>query len=114
VSCASSTTCTAVGFYFLNSNEGAPTATLAERWNGTSWGREVTPNASIPQVGGSSLHAVSCVSSVTCLAVGNDQDNDPIGELRLPEPSNRFTVSDVTALADGTIDFQIRCRDQGD
>jgi RHS repeat-associated protein len=59
VSCTDSTHCTAVG------DQGA-SGSLAERWNGTSWSTQTTPNP------GSSaqLYAVSCPTTTLCRAVG--------------------------------------------
>lgn len=65
VSCSSATACTATG-WFLNhpSYEG----TLAERWNGTRWTLQRTPN---PAGGASSvMNDVSCWSASGCAAVG--------------------------------------------
>jgi hypothetical protein len=66
VSCASSTTCTVVGFY----DYGEPTEelTLAERWNGTEWSIQSTPNPTGAPY--SRLRGVSCTSSTTCASVG--------------------------------------------
>jgi hypothetical protein len=65
VSCASSSSCTAVGF--LNNVTGFD-VTLAERRNGTAWVIQPTPNP----VGATnnSLGAVSCPSKTACIAVG--------------------------------------------
>ena len=49
VSCTSATACTAVGSY-TDSTFGA-TYTLAERWNGTGWPQEATPDAALFAVG---------------------------------------------------------------
>jgi hypothetical protein len=66
VSCSSSSSCTAVGDYTKRLGR---TVTLAERWNGTSWSAESTPN---PEGAPSSaLNAVDCTSSSACVAVGN-------------------------------------------
>ena len=40
VSCASASACTATGYYY----NGSVYPTLAERWNGTKWSIEHTPN----------------------------------------------------------------------
>ncbi len=63
VSCVSATVCTAVGNYTpsISSN------TLAERWNGTEWSIQSTPNGEF----GGLLESVSCASTVLCAAVGN-------------------------------------------
>lgn len=63
VSCSSSTSCIAVGFY-LRSDSTA--GTLAERWNGRSW----TLQTGLGPSAGGSLVGVSCTSSIACMAVG--------------------------------------------
>jgi hypothetical protein len=65
VSCTSATACTAVGGY---TNSGGIPVTLAERWNGTSWAIQATPNPSGAK--GSFLQGVSCTSATACTAVG--------------------------------------------
>ena len=62
VSCTSATACTAVGA----SVDVNVAATLAERWDGTSWTIEPTPN----QNRYSQLSGVSCTSATACTAVG--------------------------------------------
>jgi hypothetical protein len=66
VSCASTTTCTAVGHSGNGSGTGG--ATLTERWNGAGWTIQRTPTpaaaAAVQLVG------VSCASARTCTAVG--------------------------------------------
>jgi len=64
VSCTSPTECTAVGT--INLAPGPPLP-LAERWNGTSWSIQTTPN---PTGSNSYLTAVSCPSGAVCIAVG--------------------------------------------
>jgi hypothetical protein len=66
VSCTSSRACVAVGQYDYGSNV---LATLAERWDGSSW---ILLAAHIP-VGAtaSQLAAVSCASASWCIASGN-------------------------------------------
>ncbi len=66
VSCASSTSCVATGEYI---NSSGTTVTLAERWNGTEWSIQSTPNPSGATA--SSLQSVSCTSSSACTAVGD-------------------------------------------
>jgi hypothetical protein len=65
VSCASASACSAVGGY---GNSSGTQVTLAERWNGTSWSIQATPNPSGAQF--SFLNAVSCASASACSAVG--------------------------------------------
>jgi hypothetical protein len=65
VSCPSGSACTAVGQFAVKS--GAQ-LTLAERWNGSSWHIQRTPNpARSPS---SRLSAVACPATDTCTAVG--------------------------------------------
>ena len=45
--------------------------TLAERWNGTSWTVQSTPNRS--GAAESYLEGVSCTSAITCTAVGYER-----------------------------------------
>jgi hypothetical protein len=76
VSCTSSTACTAAGQYYTSSGL---LATLAERWNGTTWTIQPTPN---PASGGQSwLHGVSCTNSTTCTAVGGYVSGSASGTL---------------------------------
>ena len=68
VACTSATGCLAVGYsspsVFINDSP----ATLAERWDGSAWRVEHTPNP--PGAAGSNLQGGSCVSSSSCTAVG--------------------------------------------
>jgi hypothetical protein len=68
ISCTASSACTAVGSY---EKEGK-TKTLAERWNGTSWSIQTTPN---PETGSAMLWGVSCTSATSCWAVGKNEAN---------------------------------------
>ena len=65
ISCSSSTECTAVGFY---KNSSDTDVTLAERWNGTEWSVQSTPNPAGATA--SYFHGVSCWSATACTAVG--------------------------------------------
>ena len=56
VSCTSATACTAVGSYLTGAD--GTEATLAERWNGTAWKIQPTPNPGGPT--DSYLSGVSC------------------------------------------------------
>ena len=66
VSCASATACTAVGYYI---NSAGRWVSLAERWNGSAWTTQSTPNLSGAQA--TALSAVSCPSTTLCTAVGD-------------------------------------------
>ncbi len=65
VSCSSASACTAVGYYLTGTGA---TATLAERWNGTTWTIQTTPNPSGATA--SYLLGVSCISASACTATG--------------------------------------------
>jgi hypothetical protein len=64
VSCKAANACTAVGSY---RNSADKAVTLAERWNGTSWKIQPTPN---PAGSGIALNGVSCTAASVCTAVG--------------------------------------------
>lgn len=64
VSCTSASACTAVGGY---ENE-SETATLALRWNGSTWAIQSTPNPG-PR-SDAQLYGVSCPAAMACMAVG--------------------------------------------
>jgi hypothetical protein len=65
VSCTASNLCTAVGRYA--SSSGAE-LTLAERWNGSAWTIQTTPNPAGAK--SSWLEDVACSSATACTAVG--------------------------------------------
>jgi antitoxin (DNA-binding transcriptional repressor) of toxin-antitoxin stability system len=69
VSCPTSTSCTAVGTY---TNSSGTQLTLAERWNGSEWSIQSTPNPAGAKA--SSLSGVSCSTSTSCTAVGTYTD----------------------------------------
>jgi hypothetical protein len=68
VSCTSSSACIAVGVSVNHASANPPgqISTLAERWDGTAWTIQPTPNPG----GSGSLRAVSCTSASSCFAVG--------------------------------------------
>lgn len=67
ITCASATSCFAVGT--TQATATSPAVTLIVRWNGISWTIVASPNA--PGATGNFLHAVSCVGPNRCFAVGN-------------------------------------------
>lgn len=75
VSCTSASACTAVGSYYTPGLR----ATLVERWDGTSWTIQPSPN---PVGKNSYLVGVSCTSASACVAVGYYFDESFI----LPKP----------------------------
>jgi hypothetical protein len=92
VSCTSSTACTAIGSYYSKFREGLfpEYVTLAERWNGTVWTIQSTPN---PEGATTSvLLGVSCASSSACTAAG-DYTNSSKTEVTLAESWNGTTWS---------------------
>jgi hypothetical protein len=66
VSCTSATACTAVGFF---DNSAGNQLTLAERWDGSNWTVQQTPNPAGSTT--SQLNEVSCSSATACTAVGS-------------------------------------------
>jgi len=72
VSCESARACTAVGDH---ANRAGTEVTLAERWDGTSWTIQATPNPTgahkHPENG---FNGVSCVLAGACTAVGAHTD----------------------------------------
>lgn len=109
VSCVSSTACVAVGDASDSAGSSTDMKTLAERWDGTSWKREQTPNP--PTLGnGSSLQAVSCNSSLICTAIGAADVYELAERRAIPLG---FTVSRIQTFADGTIKLTMKVSKAG-
>lgn len=73
ISCASTTSCQAVGYYTNASNV---KGSFAMGWNGSSWSSE-----EVPTVSGASAEevtGVSCYSTTGCMAVGNYVDSSGV------------------------------------
>ena len=68
IACASPTSCFAVGSFVPSGSFAAQT--LVEQWNGSSWSPVASPN--LPPQYASSLNAVTCVGTASCVAVGTD------------------------------------------
>ncbi len=68
VSCTSSTSCVAVGYYINVGPMPPSVATLIETWDGSAWTIIPSPNPSIYE---DFLYGVSCTSSTSCVAVGD-------------------------------------------
>jgi hypothetical protein len=107
VSCLSATFCEAVGSYVTATNT---TATLAEKWNGTTWSIQATPNPLGATVG--EFTSVSCISSTGCTAVGDSVTTalQPLAEgwngtswslqtTRVPSGATASTLSGVSCVA---------------
>jgi hypothetical protein len=71
VSCPAPGVCTAVGSYGTSGATGEP---LAEGWNGTAWSVEPTPSPSGRTMAW--FFGASCVSTVSCEAVGFSLDKN--------------------------------------
>jgi hypothetical protein len=104
VSCASATSCTAIG-----ATDGTSTGTFAEQWNGASW----TVTSTVGPAGASddALTGISCSAAARCMAVGNYDDGTqdlPMAELwngsawslrPMPAGLNAFVISAVSCPA---------------
>ena len=76
VSCAHRAACTAVGF-------GSNNLTLADRWNGSTWAPQPTPD--LPSDSPQHLQAIACISRNTCTAVGFAGGDGILGSTPLVE-----------------------------
>jgi hypothetical protein len=94
VSCTATTACVAVGSYV---NDG-DTVALAERWNGTAWTNQATPNPA----GGTeiALNGVSCPSATKCLAVGSYEGAHGILPLAERWNGSKWTIERRERAAD--------------
>jgi hypothetical protein len=99
VSCASATSCQAIGF--TAGKASSSFRFLAERWNGRAWSR-----VPIPTIANASLAAIACPSSSMCMAVGTQStgggDFRPVSErwngrkwarVATPQPANAKLAS---------------------
>ena len=99
VACTSASSCTAVGARL--DSAGNLAGTLAERWNGTRWAIQPTPNPSGPP--GSLLVSVACTSASFCTAVGGQIDSagNSVGPLAELWNGTRWTIQPVPKLPGG-------------
>lgn len=81
LSCASTSSCEAVGYYQTTSNV---EVTLAEAWNGTTWSLQSTP--SLSGAAASAFGGVSCPTTTQCTAAGDEVGS--AGEVSLAEAGN--------------------------
>ena len=72
VSCTAPAACTAVGSYSWGYTVSG-SSTLADRWNGTAWVIQPTPNPIGTQYA-SGLNAVSCSTGRACMAAGSQRN----------------------------------------
>lgn len=103
VSCTSSTSCTAAGYYASGVSGGIPTEnkTLVESWNGTEWAIQASPNPSGQAY--SALLSVSCTSSTACTAVGGSQPSLYSAPATLVERWNGSSWSIQSAINPSTV-----------
>ena len=107
VSCASATSCMAVGFQI----SGNVDLNFAESWNGTAW--TLTP--SLNTGGPSQLDGVSCASPTSCTAVGDFTNSSNIAQtlvvswngtgwsiISSPAPSSLFDQLDAVSCPSAT------------
>jgi hypothetical protein len=73
VACTSAAGCLAVGYSSPTVFDPQSPATLAERWNGSTWRVQPTPNP--PGAAAGNLNAASCMSRSACIAVGNTSNS---------------------------------------
>jgi hypothetical protein len=69
VSCLAAAGCVAAGDWSPVAGGGDPTNSLAERWNGSTWAVQPTPNPAGSAF--TALNAVDCTSAAQCVAVGS-------------------------------------------
>ncbi len=100
VSCASATSCVAVGL-FEGGGGTAVARTLIERWNGKVWSVQPSRNRGIFN----ELTSISCVSAVSCQAVGGDGTRQLIESWNghtwsiVPNPSRQGVNSGLIAVS---------------
>jgi len=101
MSCASATSCVAVGS-FLNTS--GITDTLAEAWNGTSWLKQATPNPAADTVHAAmpTLTGVSCPAAGFCEAVGSYTDNGAGAILAESWNGTSWTIQSVPSPSGST------------
>jgi hypothetical protein len=100
VSCASVTSCMAVGWY--HNNGPFTDQTLIVPWIGNSWGIDSSPNSSAfdPNY----LTSVSCVSTTSCTAVGYHEASGSLRGQSLVESWNGAIWSIVPSPSPGSLD----------
>jgi hypothetical protein len=102
VSCHSSSSCSAVGYYYYSFNTSHAELTLAEAWNGTAWKVQATPSPAGSTSGDESdLEGVSCTSATACTAAGYYWKNSSQAYVILAEVWNGTTwkVQSTPSLA---------------
>ncbi len=109
VSCPSASECTTVGYY---KNGSGTELTLAERWNGTEWSIESTPNSG--GASGSRLMSVSCPTRNACVAGGFSSGAYTGGSRSLIERWNGSEWATQTVdESEGSAFFGVSCTSPG-
>ncbi len=106
VSCASSSSCIAVGHYY---NSSIVPQTLIESWNGTSWSIVPSPDQGTNL---NILNAVHCMSASSCVAVGVHMNPSNTADDTLIESWNGTSWSIVPSPSqgnDGSVLFSVSC-----
>jgi hypothetical protein len=100
VSCTSPSACTTTGEQ--HSATGI-VHTVAERWNGTRWRIQLTPNPS--RSPGSFLAGVACTSASSCTAVGGRTDSagNPVGTLAERWNGTRWRIQPMPTSPGGQL-----------
>jgi hypothetical protein len=100
VSCASASSCMAVGHYKDETNGNRHKA-LAEAWNGSEWTIKTTPTPS-EAPGGNDLYSVSCTSAGFCVAVGERVSKETmLGEIHFS--SEERTLAEIWNGSEWTV-----------
>ena len=100
VSCASATSCVAVGSYPRYMQ---PAAVLAEIWNGSSWKPETLPEPGV------TLHAISCPSATRCVAAGQGGTTGAVAELWNGSTWRAQDLPGPAAAAEGGLLYGVSC-----
>jgi hypothetical protein len=92
LSCTSPTNCVAVGA--PDPPQGEPANAVVDRWNGSNWSLEATPESNRTD---DLLSSVSCASATYCLAIGESYFVQTNGSTALAEQWNGTTWTSVAS-----------------
>ncbi len=107
VSCTSSTSCVAVGYYYSSSFDEVP---FAETLSGSGWSLDTVPEPSVAT--GAGLGGVSCTSSTSCVAVGYYHSSSgavPFAETLSGSGWSLDTVPEPSGATPGAVLFGVSC-----
>jgi putative hemolysin len=108
VSCTSSTSCVAVGYYFDSST--GYNQNLIETLSGGSWSITTSPDSSTSE--DNLLNSVSCTSSTSCVAVGDYMDSSGYGQTLIETLSGgswAITTSPDTSASESNFLQSVSC-----